>query len=303
VEINGAGLQLPTPEVAGATSRPAPTVGVVVGRRSARDVRVFAADRLTCIVPAGDAGVADVVVYNLDANGEPIPDEEVIAPDGFFYHRPSLTAEADLTRLVRALLQQLKREVLDNVVLTVHTDFDVDSGAELHLAQIAHLPALVLVGPELTEDRFFSLNQLPEVATGPGEFAQRRAPYTVDLSFSVIGVSNHTTELLNLMVATQLFFHRNRYLELERDPSNPGAGSVRYELDTTRDGAPRVTSQPNDSNVRSFSGRFVVRGFDLEDLAGVSDEAVVARGVVADEVTVEPPQPVERPSGRGAQPA
>lgn len=58
-----------------------------------------------------------------------------------------------------------------------------------------------------------------------------------------------------------------------RDPANAGAGQVRYEMDLTPDGDLKVTSQPNESNVRSFSGRFVVRGFDLEDLAGVPDEA------------------------------
>jgi len=180
----------------------------------------------------------------------------------------------------------------------VHTDFY--AGVELHLAQIARLPGLVLVGPELMENRFFSINQLPEIQTEPGQFAQRRAPYTVDLGFTVIGVSDHTTELLNLMAATQLFFHRNPYLELDRDPANPDAGQVRYEMDIARDGDLKVTSQPNESNVRSFSGRFVVRGFDFEDLAGVPDEGVIARGAVASDVVIQAPQPLGPDPANGA---
>jgi hypothetical protein len=274
-------------------------IRVLVGGRAARDARVFSSDRLTCIVPAGDAGPTDVVVQNLDATGAPIPGEQAIAPGAFTYVRQALGVETDLTRLVRTLLQELKRQVLDNVVLTVHTDFDADVGAELQLAQIAHLPALVLVGPELSEDRFFSLNQLPEIATRPGQFAQRRVPYTVDLGFTVIGVSDHTTELLNLLAATQLFFHRNPYLELDRDPEDPDAGRVRYEMDVARDGDLKVTSQPNESNVRSFSGRFLVRGFDLEDLAGVPREGVVARGAVAGDVVVQALQPLGRAPANG----
>ncbi len=300
VEIVGAGFQLPTLE-AGDGLAATSSVAVLVGPRPAREVRVLAADRLTCIVPAGDAGAVDVVVQNLDASGEPIPGEQAIAPDAFVYVRPSLTSEADLTRLVRTLLHELKRQVLDNVVLTVHTDFDENTGLELHLAQIARLPALILMGPELTEDRFFSLNQLPEVATGPGQFAQRRVPYTVDLGFAVIGVSDHTTELLNLLTTTQLFFHRNVYLELDRDPIDSEAGRVRYEMAIARDGALKVTGQPNESNVRSFSGRFVVRGFDLEDLPGVVDESVIARGVVTSEVIVQTPQPLGRRSRSAAR--
>jgi hypothetical protein len=289
-EILGGGFALfAQADAVGPTTPPSPAMRVLVGSRPARDVRVLATDRLTCLVPPGNAGSADVLVENLDASGVAIQGEQALAPHAFTYVRHALTTEADLTRLVRTLLQELKRQVLENVVLTVQTDFDT-AGAELHLAQIAELPALVLIGPELTEDRFFSLNQLPEVTTGPGRFAQRRVPYTVDLGFTLIGVSDHTTELLNLMAATQLFFHRNQVLELDRDPSNAGAGQVRYEMDLTPDGDLKVTSQPNESNVRSFSGRFVVRGFDLEDLAGVPDEGVVARGAVTSDVRLEAPQ-------------
>jgi hypothetical protein len=267
-------------------------------------VRVYAADRLTCIVPSGDAGPADVVVQNLDAAGTPLPGEEATAPHAFTYVLHPLTPEADLTRIVRTLLQELKRQVLENVVLTVQTDFDAETGDELHLAQVAKMPALVLVGPELAEDRFFSLNQLPEQATSPDRFAQRRVPYTVDLGFTLVGVSDHTTELLNLMAATQLFFHRNKFLDMPRDPANAEAGSVRYEMDFTPDGDLKVTSQPNESNVRSFSGKFVVRGFDLEDLAGLVGGDVVERGVAIDEVVLQPSQQTAPrvPVGRNPDP-
>lgn len=231
--------------------------------------------------------------------GAPIPGERGIASGALTYVRPGLTEEADLTRLVRTLLRELKRQVLDSVVLTVQTDFDAERGDELHLAQVGELPALVLLGPELTENRFFSLNERPEVATERGRFAQRRAPYTVDLGFTLIGVSDHTAELLNLMAATLLFFHRNKVLELDRDPADAGAGRVQYEMDLPPDGEPKVTSQPNESNVRSFSGRFVVRGFDLEDLAGVVDEGVVARGAVTHDVSLDAPRRFS-PSPMGA---
>jgi len=43
-----------------------PTVRVLVSARPAREVRVIATDRLTCLVPTGDVGTVDVVVQNLD---------------------------------------------------------------------------------------------------------------------------------------------------------------------------------------------------------------------------------------------
>ncbi len=75
-------------------------------------------------------------------------------------------------------------------------------------------------------------------------------------------------------------------------------------MDFTPDGDLRVTSQPNESNVRSFSGSFVVRGFDLEGLAGFPDDDVVERTSPADQVALEPPQQLAPtlPVGRNPDP-
>lgn len=289
VELQGAGFRLPFPPPAFAPAPPPrPTVAVLVGGRPAARVLVLAADRLSFLTPAHDAGAVDVVVRNLGDLGLPIAGEEATLPGGFTYAQPGLAVESDLTRLVRTLLRELKRQVIDNVVLTVQTDFDAETGDELHLAQLASLPGLALVGPELVEDRFYSVNRLPEAPSGSDGFARRRVPYTVDLGFTLVGTSDHTVELLNLMAATELFFHRNKVIELDRDPADPTAGRVRYEMDLTPGGDLKVTSQPNESNVRSFSGAFVLRGFDLEDLAGVPSDSVIERGALVAEVVLEP---------------
>lgn len=300
VEILGSGFRRPAPPAAsGPVPAPPPTIDVFVGGRAARDVRVLGAERLTCVVPSGDAGAADVIVQNVDPDGAAIPGEQAIASQAFTYVRPMLTTEADLTRLVRGLLQELKRQVLPNVVLTRHTDFEDETAAELHLGEVAELPALVLMGPELAENRLYSLNQRPEHRPHTDEFTQRRVPYTVDLGFTVIGVADHTIELLSLMVATVSFFDRHQLLEFDRDPDDPAAGRVGYEMDIPRDGGFRVTTQPNESNVRSFSGRILLRGFDVEGIAG---ERVVARGAVTRELVLEQVLPVEGGTSAAAEP-
>ncbi len=263
-----------------------------MGGRPATEVRVRSSERLSFLTPACDVGAVDVVVRNLDDSGVPLHGEEAVLPTGFTYARPPLTAESELTRLVRALLRELKRQVIENVVLTVHTDFGSEGGDEIHLAEVASLPALVIVGPELVENRFYSLNSRPEVPAGSGLFARRRPPYTVDLGFTLVGASDHTVELLNLVAATKLFFHRNPFIEMERDAANPAAGWVRYEMDLAPNGDLKVTSQPNESNLRSFSGAFTLRGFDFEELAGFPSESVVERGALAEEVVLGPTAPL-----------
>jgi hypothetical protein len=291
VEALGSGFRPPSPPPpSGPTPPPKPSVQVLVGGREATEVRVRADDRLTFLTPAGDAGPVDVVVRNIDDDGAPFAGEEATLPGAFTYRMPALTAESDLARLVRTLLRELKRQVLPNVSLTVQTDFDAQTGDELHIAELASLPALVLVGPELREDRFYSLNQLPEVAGDAGTFLRRRVPYTVDLAFTIVGASDHTVELLNLMAATELFFHKNKFLEMARNPANAGAGRVRYEMDFAPDGDLRVTSQPNESNVRSFSGSFVIRGFDLEDVAGAFGEGATELTAPAGEIVIGTPE-------------
>lgn len=281
IDITGGGFRAPLRALPAVT-----TVAVEVGGKSAEAVAVISQSRLQFSLPANDLGVADVVVRNLDDAGFPIPDEEAIAPGAFTYVRPSITDESDLTRAVRSLIRELKRQVLENVALTVQTDFEDETDAQLAVTHVASLPALVLVGPDVRENRFFSVNQLPEQPDGSGGFVRRRAPRTVDLGFTIVGVSDHTAELLNLLTATEVFFNRNKYLALDRDPANAAAGVVQYEMDLAPDGDLRVSSQPNGSNIRNFSGSFVVRGVDIEGLPGLPDESVVERGRPVDEVVI-----------------
>lgn len=304
VEVQGAGFRLPlVPPLSGPTPPLQPTVEVLIGGRRAANVRVVSAERLSFLTPAHDKGSVDVVLRNLDEAGTLIPGEEATMSGGFLYVQPQLVAESDLTRLVRTLLRELKRQVLENVSLTVQTDFDAQTGDELHLAELASLPGLVLVGPELVENRFYSRNQLPEFPAGEGLFARRRVPYTVDLGFTLVGATDHTTELLNLMAATELFFHRNKLLEMDRDEANQAVGRIRYEMDFTPDGDLKVTSQAGESNVRSFSGSFVIRGFDFEDLAGVPNDGVVERGAPIEEVVLEQVEQLAPASPVGRNPS
>ena len=85
------------------------------------------------------------------------------------------------------------------------------------------------------------------LAGAPDTALRGRVPCTVDLAFTLVGASDHTVELLNLMAATELFFHKNKFLGMSRDTANALSGRVRYEMDFAPDGDLRVTSHPNES--------------------------------------------------------
>jgi len=281
VTLVGTGMRLPPPPPpSGPTSGVLPvTVDVLFGalrasRVSVRDDPANPPDGtiVTCLSPPQAPGTVDLTLRNLDDDGNPIAGEEITLAAAFTYERASLTRESALTRLVRTLLRSLKAQVLENLSLTVHTDFDDATGDQLHVAAVSKLPALVIVGPELDENRFYSLNELAEDGGGDAvglPFTLRRVPYTVDLTFQLVGMSEHTVELLNLMRLCTTYFHKNKVLEMDRDPDDPSKGRVAYEMDFVAGGQFKVESRPSDSNVRHFAGTFVIRGFDIDEPEGV----------------------------------
>jgi hypothetical protein len=297
VEITGTGFALPPdPPPEGPTDGILPeTVEVIFGDRRARRIRVRDDPArppdgtvLVCLTPpyGGDpkdlspVALVDVTLRNLDpVTGAPIPGEEATLVGGYGYRRPSIVEESDLARLVRTVLRDLKRQVMENVSLTVSTEYDEDASDGLNIAMVSKLPALILVGPELAESRPYSTNVPAEEAVGEDIFHRRLPPKTVDIEFTLVGVSDHSVQLLNLMNACSRFFARNTRIEMPRDPADPSKGSVRWDMDMVEPF--KVTSRPSESNVRSFSGTFAIRGFDV-------DEGIVSeKGHVVGEQGVE----------------
>jgi hypothetical protein len=215
--------------------------------------------------PGHAEAVVDITLRNLDASGAPVPGEEAVLGGCYRFLRPRIVREADLTRLVRGLLRELKRQIIANTSMTVSVDYDDTTIDGLNVVALSRLPSVVLSGPKVNENRFFSTNE-PHEDVVPGssgpELLRRRPPFTVDLSFTITAASDRTVELLNLMAAVATFLNRNRWLELPRDPDDEGAGAVRWEMDPEGDFQTRLDG-PDD--VRAFNCGFVVRGFDIDE--------------------------------------
>lgn len=268
-----------TIEITGTNFSVTEGVQVLLGTTPALNVAAVTDTRLFVLVPISPIAVTnttnngegsvDVTVTNLDSEGVAVPGETVTLVDGLTYQRVQLAIESDLARFCRQIIKRFKLEIISNVQYTSHTDYDSDVVDLENITDLAKLPGLALLGPAIRENRFYSLNEEPAyTGANNGEFYIKRAPYTVDLSFTMVGVSNSRIETLNMMNVVELFFERNKTLELLRDPSDVNLGSVAYELMIEPGGDLQITGAPNSSNIHTFSGRFVIRGFDLEDLPG-----------------------------------
>ena len=215
--------------------------------------------------PSHAEAVVDIVLSNLDAAGNPVAGESGTLAGAYRFQRPRIVVEADLTRLVRSLLRELKRQVIENVSLSVSIDFDDTPLDGLDVTALAKLPSLVLSGPRIKENRFYSTNTLEEEivagANGP-EIRRRRPPFTVDLEFALTGASDRAVELLNMMTAVAAFLDRNRWLSMDRDPADPAKGTVRWEMDAAGE---LQTNLEGKDDVRAFTWGLVIRGFDVDE--------------------------------------
>ncbi len=265
VRIQGTNFQLPpTLPVRGKTQPLKPSVEVLFGSTPALRVDVLKSTLLHVLAPPHDPGTVSVTVRNIDQNGAVVGAETVTQAAAYTYARPNLAArnsdENVLALVIRALRREMARQIVDNVVLTTHVDFD-DTPDGANIAALADIPGLVLSGPRLRENRLYSLNTPRRGASDLLGETQLAPGYTVDLVFTVIGVDELEQRLLGLMTETTMFFHRNICLRV----LSPHDGQpVDFEMQIEGDGFDS-NGGTNNSNVRSFTGTVVVRGVTIDD--------------------------------------
>lgn len=292
VTLTGTNFRLPYPlpsDVNGPYPTPPPTVAVTVNGTPTVDVRVLSDTQLTCIVGANDeasAASVTIALQNLDVNGNPIGGELVSATGLLDFSRPDLTLEADFTRATRALLKLIKQQVIPNVIMTVETDYSSTPGVTVFdVPEIASLPAVVLSGPKSKWNPIYEYDKTPEQAVGSTGFNRRRMIRTVDLTWQVTVYDDHELRILNLFALMEQFVVSNVWLYVQRDPSDSSLGTVRYELEEAEEW--QITTAPNTSNVKSFSGQLLIRGFQYEDIIGFPNQMVRETGQTADTITTE----------------
>src|SRR5687767_1171676 len=117
--------------------------------------------------PRTAPGLVDITLRAIDEHGESVSGDEYTLRAAFRFHRVPLALESDLTRVVRTLIRELKRQVLANTTISVSIDFPDDPDAAFAKIAEAKLPAIVLSGPRLRENRVYSTNEPgEEVVTG-----------------------------------------------------------------------------------------------------------------------------------------
>lgn len=284
VMIEGTNFRLPVIQADGPTDGASlRSVEVLFGSEPAIEANAVDVSRIEAIAPVSDPATVAITIRNVENDGTPIPGEEVVVPAAFEFRHANLTSErenaSDLQRAVRKIIRDLKQQVHPNVALTTDTDYDAPDNVEIHVVEIADKPAIVLIGPSLEENRFYSVNgeqdfnderQLYEGGEDDQfeNFVSTYQPFTVDISFEVIVVSDRQMEALNLSHLLMMFFRKNTSFKLDRS-NDPADGEVEFEMAMTS--APRPASAAGNSNVHSYTSAFTIYGFDIDSTAGLED--------------------------------
>lgn len=261
VKLTGSGFALPAPPPPTGKAPPAArSVLVRFGGVLAQSAFAVSSTEAYALAPPHIKGAVDVTLQNLDAQG-PIAGELATLVAGFTYRLPDLAREGRIAAVVRALLQALKREVLENTSMTTHSEYDPTTGDQLSVIDVGSLPAIVLSGLRLPTSRTYAQNVRRAVA-GPGDVTFFLRPSeTVDLVLTISAGTDATVQLQNLAGELKTFFQRNPYLEVvvagRADP-------LRYEMQADFGGL-ETQAKPSESNVRQFSGELIVRGVDLDE--------------------------------------
>lgn len=283
VTLTGTNFRGPYAVVAtGPVPTPPPTVEVFFDGVPATRAFWVSSTEVRCTAPNHNKGSVSVTLNNLDSTGNPIAGETVTVADFVVYARADLSIESDFTRVSRALLLLLKQQVIDNVVMSVETDFtDTPGATSFDLVASASTPCVVLFPPTTKLNLFYDMDLTPARSTGSNTFEERRFMRTVDISWRINLVDDHETRVENLTALLQQFFTINTWLYLDRDPSNLGLGKVRYEMQVGEFGS---SGAPNNSNLRTVSSTVTVRGFTYEDVAGFVGSMVERTGGTATDV-------------------
>lgn len=324
VEITGTGFALPPdPPDTGIAPAPAPSVAVTFGGVAALEVAVESDTVVFALSPISPAtsmttkdqldigpGFVDIVVQNLDADGEAIDGESVTAADAFEYVRPDLSQESIATIAIARLIEELRRQILPNVDFAVHTDWSDNDGNSLNLAYLPTLPALLLTDIEFPLSAM-QIQGHQAIDYGDGRFAVMREPTLVDITCVVLGVAETMVEVGNLMTQVMLFWKKNNVLQVPRSPAqtysedrasyipaNWTGGALDCPLENMVAEPVRITVQGSNTNLKTFAFAAAVRRVPIEDAPGlptegtsetpaaVAHESILGMTTEADDVTI-----------------
>lgn len=247
----------------------------VRGRTSPRAATISATE-VHFLAPRNPQGTWDIVLQNLDADGDDIPGETVTASGLYRYQRPNLdsTHKSSWSRIVEAMVELFKNDLVPNVSFTQSVEFDPENGLHSSIVTIAKYPGMAIFGPTPRPSRINparAKTTYKDSTTGRVEV--RHGLHREDLVFTfVVAEQESNQRQISLMAAFRRWFDTEGYLELNRHPTDSSQGTVEFPF--RLEGQMEPFGAPSESNVKLFRGSFSIMGVAVEDAPGFAGSNV-----------------------------
>lgn len=205
----------------------------------------------------------DVVITNLDANGDPIAGESVTAPEAYTYEQPLIRVpEGDppLLQVLVQFLRLLKRNIVHKASMSTHTDYGEDG---VTYSVLAEHPSVGLRMDVLDDDEYSHYDNVPQIFPSVGDtFIEYDMQKTVMLLFSLTLSSQNTEEVLHMITNLIDMQMATPWLIVPPDPDYPiSIPDNKYPLECVQQ--PKQVGTPNRSNICAYTAQLRVRGIPI----------------------------------------
>jgi hypothetical protein len=204
----------------------------------------------------------DIVIQNLEDDGDPISGETVTAAAAYTYQQPLIRApEGDppLLQVLKTFLALLMKQVVTDVAQSTHTDFGEEGETITALAEHPSVAVRmnVLRDPEYSQ---FDNEQII-VPVGGGRFNQYDAPKTYMLVLPLVLSAKTETEMQHMLAQFLNISSVTPWLNVQPDPDWPLPQVNRYPLEFMQ--LPQQAGSADRTNVKAYSAQVRIRGIPV----------------------------------------
>lgn len=199
-----------------------------------------------------------------------VPNEHVVASHAYTFARPDLTVRSPIAEVVRQLIVELKRQVLDNVHSGTHSDFDPETGDMQDIAVLAKLPAIVFADVQLTATKFPVVRGEVESPIEAGKSVVLSPNDYRDIQLFLVCVAESPEYTLNIVNAVLEFAKNNASFKVRMR-----SGCVEaFTLVATSDQTVSLQAQRNSDNIATAQIGIVIYGVPLMGFIPQGDNGV-----------------------------
>lgn len=236
-----------------------------------------------------DSLVMDIRLQHIDASGTIIPGEEVVLAGGYtFIHEDTSSATfRKIPTVTQHLIALLRSEVIPNVSSVPHTEWD--RHLETLWVDQAELPQLVLLGPTMVRaDGSRQDNSEVEVpGTTPNTYTSYRSPVYYDLTYTILGLTDHTQQLQNIQDLLTVVVDKNAVIYPPINIHDLSMGFDEYDMEwVIPPSVEELTGQYN-SNIRFFRGTLRVEAVGLAEVITCTQDATRNMDGVVQELVLQ----------------